>query len=94
MSTERRLRQFWTQEIECGVAAGKLDRVGRGTVTLHSSTAADDERGAGAHAMIALRTQHALKHVAENPGVSVGELAARYGVSCSTITRARRAAGA
>lgn len=39
VSIERRLLAFWlafrTQEIECGIASGKLVRLGR-TITLHS----------------------------------------------------------
>jgi hypothetical protein len=36
MSTERRMLAEWKEEIECGVAVGKLVRLGR-TVTLHST---------------------------------------------------------
>jgi hypothetical protein len=92
IDAEHRLRQLWTQEIECGVAAGKLVRLGR-TVTLHS-VAGDDEKTCGAQEMIAARTELARKVVAENPGVSVATLAERCGVSFRTIYRARRASGA
>lgn len=92
MSTERELLAFWKQEIESGVAARKLDRVGR-LVTLHS-TPDHDEKGCGAQEMIAARTELAMKVVAENPGVSVATLAERCGVSFRTIYKARRATGA
>jgi hypothetical protein len=76
----------WKEEIARGIGSRKLDRVGRGTVTLHSSIAEDDERGLGAQEMINARTEQARKLVAENLDVSSAALAERCGVSRHTAS--------